>query len=46
MARCSVRSVCGGESKEKDFAAVAESFALKVLPPSEAVHRLRALAKE
>jgi predicted nucleic acid-binding protein len=31
---------------QKDFAAVAESFALKISPPSEALHRLRALAKE
>jgi predicted nucleic acid-binding protein len=30
----------------KDFAAVAESFVLKILPPSEALHRLRSLAKE
>jgi len=30
---------------QKDFAAVAESL-LKILPPSEALHRLRALAKE
>jgi putative PIN family toxin of toxin-antitoxin system len=31
---------------QKDFAAVARSFALKILPPSEALQRLRALAKE
>ena|SRR6266480_2398726 len=31
---------------QKDFAAVAERFALKILRPSEALYRLRALAKE
>ena len=31
---------------QKDFAAVAEGFAFKILRPSEALHRLRALAKE
>src|SRR6266566_5150189 len=31
---------------QKDFAAVAERFALKILRPSEALDRLRALAKE
>jgi predicted HicB family RNase H-like nuclease len=30
---------------QKDFAAVARSFALKILPPSEALHRLRRLQK-
>jgi predicted nucleic acid-binding protein len=31
---------------QKDFAAVTEGFAFKILRPSEALHRLRALAKE
>ncbi len=31
---------------QKDFAAVAEGFGFKILRPSEALHRLRALAKE
>jgi len=31
---------------QKDFAAVAEVFELKILRPSEALHRLRALAKK
>jgi putative PIN family toxin of toxin-antitoxin system len=31
---------------QKDFAAVARSFGLKILPPSEALHWLRGLAKE
>jgi len=31
---------------QKDFAAVAEGFAFKISRPSEALHRLRALAKE
>jgi putative PIN family toxin of toxin-antitoxin system len=31
---------------QKDFVAVAEGFAFKILRPSEALHRLRALAKE
>ena len=30
---------------QKDFAAVAKGFALKILRPSEALHRLRALGK-
>ena len=31
---------------QKDFAAAAERLALKILRPSEALYRLRALAKE
>ncbi len=31
---------------QKDFAVVAEGFGFKILRPSEALHRLRALAKE